>query len=167
VTHIRSLTGAHAQFEEIPGDAARGRDIYASSGCEGCHRIGGTGSVFGPELTRIGASRSAAYLRESIVNPSADIAAEFEGVAVTTREGKRITGVRINEDTFTVQLRLLNQDFGLFDKSEVRSVEPLRDSLMPAYSALPASQLTDLVAYLATLRGERTGGVVNPAQGVH
>ena len=80
------------------------------------------GSVYGPELTRIGAGRSAEYIRESIVNPSADIPEEYEGVTVVTRDGKRITGVRINEDTFTVQLRDPSQNFRMFQKDEVREV---------------------------------------------
>jgi len=40
-----------------PGDAARGKAVFSSSkaNCQSCHRIQGTGSLFGPDLSAIGA----------------------------------------------------------------------------------------------------------------
>jgi mono/diheme cytochrome c family protein len=40
-----------------PGDATRGKAIFSSSkaNCQSCHRIQGTGSLFGPDLSTIGA----------------------------------------------------------------------------------------------------------------
>lgn len=40
-----------------PGDAARGKAIFEGSkgNCQSCHRVGGVGSVFGPDLSTIGA----------------------------------------------------------------------------------------------------------------
>jgi mono/diheme cytochrome c family protein len=40
-----------------PGDATRGKAIFSSSkaNCQSCHRIQGTGSLFGPDLSAIGA----------------------------------------------------------------------------------------------------------------
>src|SRR6266851_2423319 len=81
------------------GDPIKCRQVYQRSGCAACHRIGVEGSVFGPELSRIGAGRSAEYIRESILNPSADIPEGYAGVTVITKDGKRVIGVRINEDT--------------------------------------------------------------------
>src|SRR5688572_32438781 len=41
-----------------PGDAARGKTIFEAKGnCQGCHRINGVGSLFGPDLSAIGAPR--------------------------------------------------------------------------------------------------------------
>jgi hypothetical protein len=47
-------------------------------------------------LTRAGAGRPLKYLRESLTNPSADIPREYEGVVVTTADGTRVSGVRVN-----------------------------------------------------------------------
>src|SRR5262245_47636534 len=40
-----------------PGDAARGKAIFESSkgNCLSCHRVNGTGSLFGPDLSTISA----------------------------------------------------------------------------------------------------------------
>jgi cytochrome c oxidase cbb3-type subunit 3 len=116
------------------------------------------GSVYGPELTRIGAGRSAEYIRESIVTPSADIPEEYAGVTVITKDGKRITGVRVNEDTFTVQLRDASQNFQMFRKDEVPEVIPEKKSLMPPYSSLNKDDLQNLLAFLDTLRGNLGAG---------
>ncbi len=159
VAYVRSLSGSASNHAApVAGDAARGRQVYERSGCSGCHRIAAEGSVFGPELTRIGAGRSAEYLRESILNPSADIPDDYAGVTVIARDGKRVTGVRVNEDTFTVQLRDTSQSFRMFQKDEVQQVIPETKSLMPAYNSLSPEDLQNLLAYLDTLRGDLSAG---------
>jgi len=135
--------------------------VYSRSGCGNCHRIGNTGSIYGPELTRIGAGRSLEYLRESILDPSADIADNYAGVTVVTQEGRRISGVRINEDTFTVQIRKPDQAFGLFDKSQIKEVIHETKSMMPAYKSLSATDFQNLLAYLETLRGQLEGNLLD------
>jgi cytochrome c oxidase cbb3-type subunit 3 len=158
VAYIRTLSGSAGTTAPVPGDPIKGRQVYQRSGCAGCHRIGMEGSVYGPELTRIGAGRSTEYIRESIVDPSADIPLEYAGVTVVTKDGQRVTGVRINEDTFTVQLRDASQSFQMFQKDEVKQVIPEAKSLMPPYSSLDKVGLQNLLAYLDTLRGDLGAG---------
>jgi putative heme-binding domain-containing protein len=155
---IRHLAGGDVKPEVVNGDPESGRRIYVRNGCASCHRIGGEGSIYGPDLTRIGSARPVDYLRESILKPSLDIPTEYEGVTVVTQDGKRTTGVRVNEDTFTVQLRDLTQNFRLFQKDETQQVIHEKNSLMPAYDKLTAQELDDLLAYLKGLRGEIAGG---------
>jgi cytochrome c oxidase cbb3-type subunit III len=167
VAYVRTLSGSAAKGEPVAGDPIKGKAVYERSGCGGCHRVGIEGSVFGPELTRIGAGRSAEYIRESLVNPSADIPEDYAGVTVVTRNGQRVTGVRINEDTFTVQLRDASQKFRMFEKDEVRQVIHEPKSLMPSYGTLPKDDLANLLAYLDSLRGDLNAGArVNKAGGV-
>src|SRR5262249_44406487 len=47
------------------GDAERGRELFATATCAGCHRIGAQGGVVGPDLSKIGAIRSGGDLLES------------------------------------------------------------------------------------------------------
>jgi cytochrome c oxidase cbb3-type subunit III len=160
VVFIRSLSQGAGGSTTAAGDAALGRQVYERNGCFGCHRIGTQGSVFGPELTRVGAGRPLDYLRESIVNPSADVPDEFAGVTVVLRDGKRVRGIRINEDTFSVQLRETSQDFRMFQKSEVKEVIHETQSMLPAYTKLAPADLQNLLAYLSSLREGSTGGGV-------
>jgi putative heme-binding domain-containing protein len=167
VAYLRSLSGGIMRQAKVPGNAAKGRDVYAANGCAGCHRIGSEGSVFGPDLTRIGAARSVEYIRDSIVNPSADVPEEYEGVTVLTRDGRAISGIRINEDSFSVQLRDASQRFRMFQKDDVREVKDAGKSLMPAYANLAAADLENLIAYLASLRGPaQNTDLVNKATGI-
>jgi cytochrome c oxidase cbb3-type subunit III len=158
VAYLPTLSGAAPKAEPVAGDPMKGHQIYERSGCSGCHRIGSQGSVYGPELTRIGAGRAPHYLRESLVNPSADIPEEYSGVTVVMRDGKHITGVRINEDTFSLQLRDPSQTFRMFQKDEVQQVVHETKSLMPAYNTLSKDDLQNLLAYLDSLRGELNAG---------
>jgi putative heme-binding domain-containing protein len=101
------------------------------------------------------------------VNPSADVPESYQGVTVVTRDGKRISGIRINEDTFTVQLRLPNEQFHSFIKDEQREVGQDEKSLMPAYKNMAADDLQDLLAYLVSLRGETAKGArTKQAEGI-
>jgi putative heme-binding domain-containing protein len=168
VAHIRSLAGSGAIGSPLTGDSKHGAEVYLRSGCAACHRIGETGSDFGPNLTRIGGARSREYIRQSIVEPSADIAPEYEGVTVVTAKDQRVTGIRVNEDTFSVQLRLQNDRFAMYRKSDLKTVTYPSKSLMPSYDKLPTRDLQDLLAYLDTLRGNiSAGGDANQAKGVH
>ncbi len=154
IQHIRSLAGTEGTPEDVPGDVAHGAQVYANSGCGSCHRIGDSGSDYGPDLTRIGRSRSIEYIKQSILDPSADIPTEYEGITAVTAQGRKITGIRVNEDTFSVQLRLQNGGFALLDKTTLKSFDYEKKSVMPAYTRMPANDLQDLLAYLDSLRGQ-------------
>jgi cytochrome c oxidase cbb3-type subunit III len=154
VVYVKSLRNASVAPEKGPGDAIAGKAVYEKLRCSACHRIGGEGSVYGPELTRIGSGRPLAYLRQSIVDPSADVPSEYETVTVVNKDGKKISGIRINEDTFSVQLRTIGQDFLMIQKDEVKEVRAEKRSLMPPFAHLPQKDLDDLVSYLMFLRSE-------------
>jgi cytochrome c oxidase cbb3-type subunit 3 len=154
-SYVRSLGRVAAV--RLPGDAARGRALYESKGgCAACHIIHGTGSSFGPELTGIGAKRNDEYLRESVLKPGAAVPEGFLVVRVITRDGKMFRGLRINEDSFTIQLRDASNGFFSFRKSDLTSLKKeFNESLMPSYeSRFTPAELDDLIAYLASLRGE-------------
>lgn len=167
IAYMRSLASKTTRQTKPPGDPVQGKQVYAKSGCANCHRAGEQGSVYGPDLNRIGLSRSLEYLRESIVNPSADIPQEWEGVTVVQMDGKRVSGIRVNEDTFSVQLRDISQHFRMFQKEEVKEVIHEKKSLMPAYSSMPKAELENLLAYLFTLQWQGSGtAIVNKTEGI-
>src|SRR5262249_48378827 len=119
--------------------------------------VDGRGMRMGPELTTVGRQRSAAYLRESIVSPGADLTPGYTTITVVTKEGRRIVGTRRALDDFSVQLMDRSEAYYSFQKSDVTSIKQDYTSLMPnPYGRLfSATELTDLVAYLTSLRGTR------------
>jgi putative heme-binding domain-containing protein len=134
------------------GDLAAGKRLYQSHGCSGCHAIASEGSAFGPDLTRIGAGRSYEYLKTSVLDPSADVPDQYQGVNIIDGAGKQYRGICVNEDTFTIQVRLPNQEFVSFDKSSLRQLAHEKKSLMPAYS-FSETDLKNLLFYLSSLTG--------------
>lgn len=167
LAYLRSLSQGVSRQLRIAGDATKGRQVYMQNGCTGCHRVGTEGSVFGPDLSRIGTARSLEYIRESIVNPSADVPDEYQGVTVTTKDGRTVTGTRINEDTFSIQLRDVGQRFHMFQKDQLREVKDTGKSLMPPYGALSKGDLENLIAYLNSLRGaSQKTDLVNKGAGI-
>jgi putative heme-binding domain-containing protein len=154
--YVRSL--GRVQQVKLRGDAARGKTIYETKGnCNACHVVRGEGGISGPELTEIGLRRSAAYLREALLTPNATLPDGFLLVTVTTADGQRVRGLRVNEDSFSIQLRDVSQQHHSFRKAELKELKKeFGVSTMPSYQdVFTAAELDDLIAYLAGLRGEK------------
>jgi putative heme-binding domain-containing protein len=157
---IRSLQRAPAGTTWKPymtGDAKVGRHIFFDAKskvqCVKCHAIEGEGGRIGPPLDHVAYKRSPEFIMESILQPSKDIDPQYEALQVVTKQGVIITGLRVNETNFSVQLREENGRFHSFAKSELESVDVLKKSLMPENIAeqLTVKELHDLFAFLLTL----------------
>jgi putative heme-binding domain-containing protein len=154
VAYIRTL--GRVAPEAVPGEPSRGRELFAGKGnCAQCHTVLGKGGRTGPELSEIGARRSAAYLRASLVDPEAAVPEGFLQVRVVTKDGRRITGIRLNEDTYTIQVRDLSDRLHSFLKDDLKELHKDKGKTpMPSYKGvLSAAELDDITAYLASLRG--------------
>ena len=137
------------------GDEGRGRAVVeGKGGCARCHRVGAQGSRVGPDLSDIGAARSAGSLLRSLTDPSSQMMPINRPVRAVTRDGKVVNGRRLNEDTYTVQLLDDQEKLVSLVKSDLREYTILTASPMPSYrNTLTADELADVVAYLLTLKG--------------
>jgi putative heme-binding domain-containing protein len=160
VEYIRSLArspGESTWKPYMPGDPAAGKRLFFDAKskvqCSKCHSVGGEGGRIGPSLDRIASRRSPEFLIESILQPSNDIAPEYEAVAVATKDGRVITGLRQNETNFSIQLHEENGRFHSLLKRDLDEVKVLKKSLMPDNipELLSVKDLHDLFAYLMTL----------------
>jgi putative heme-binding domain-containing protein len=152
--YVRSL-GAMPP-EKLPGDSLRGERVFASKGCGGCHVVAGKGDGYGPELTDIGTRRNGAHLRQAILKPATLLPEGFLYVAAVTQNGATVRGIRVNEDSFNIQIKDARGQFHSFAKSELKELRRLHDETpMPSFEgSLSAAELDDLVAYLASLKGK-------------
>ena len=137
------------------GDAGRGRAVVdGKGGCARCHRVGAQGSRVAPDLSDIGAARSAGSLLRSLTDPSSQMMPINRPVRAVTRDGKVVNGRRLNEDTYTVQLLDDQEKLVSLVKSDLREYTILTASPMPSYrNTLTADELADVVAYLLSLKG--------------
>ncbi|MEZ5492544.1 MAG: c-type cytochrome [Gammaproteobacteria bacterium] len=135
------------------GDPARGRALFTGKGqCAECHRVNGLGPRTAPDLSEIGALRTPAALQRSLLEPASALLPINRSVRIVTRDEEVITGRRLNEDTYTVQLidsqerlrSLVKADLVRYDISDTPTHEP---------TMLSSDEVADLIGYLLTLRG--------------
>jgi len=149
------MLGSPGLSERATGDAAAGKAIYEGKGkCAACHAIAREGGSLGPELSDVGRRRTLEYLEESLVTPEADVPIRYRAIRVVTRSGATISGIRLNEDDISIQMRDTNDNPRSFLKENLREVQREKSTLMPAYgSILSRKEIEDVVAYLNSLRG--------------
>jgi cytochrome c oxidase cbb3-type subunit III len=158
--------GRTADEEVAKGDPQKGKAAYSASGCSGCHIIDGEGGGIGPELTRVGAMRGPSYLRTALLTPGTNLPNEagamergrftqFLFVQVVDKDGRTYDGTRMSEDSFMISIKDATGHFHTFRKLDVQKIEKIPGrSVMPSFKdTLSPTQLDDLVAYLASLKG--------------
>jgi putative heme-binding domain-containing protein len=137
------------------GDARRGQPIFEGKGkCATCHRVNGNGPRMAPDLSDIGAIRTAVALQRSLLEPTKAMWPINRPVTAVTRDGRTIRGRRLNEDTFTVQLIDDQDHLVSLVKADLRSYALGAVSPMPPIgTTLTGDEMADLVAYLLSLQG--------------
>ncbi len=135
------------------GDPQRGQQLFEGVGaCRDCHRVNGVGPRTAPDLSDIGVLRNSFVLQSYLLDPAASLMPINRPVRIVTRQEETITGRRLNEDTYTVQLidsqerlrSLLKSDLVRYEISETPTHQP---------STFSSEQIADLLGYLLTLRG--------------
>ena len=159
------MTLGHEDAGVATGDPAKGKEVYDTNKCATCHSVGaGEGGDLGPDLSHIGVQRSIFSLTKALTEPGSSLPLDmnlqeratytaYVIYRVVTNDGKSFEGMRVNEDSFTIQLRDANGRLHSVQKLDVKSVEPEPGkSFMPSYKGkLTPAQINDLVAYLSSL----------------
>ena len=154
VAYLRNMASFDAS-SVIVGDPVRGHALFEGKGdCASCHRVRGEGPRYAPDLTRIGATRTASILTRVLDDPSAAMLPVNRPVRVIKDDGSVIEGRRLNEDTFTLQLIDAQEQLHTLDKATLREYTIGTAATMPSYAdTLTAEERADLVAYLLSLKG--------------
>ena len=177
VAYLKSFAGgAAAAAADAPalGDAGRGKQVFEAKGnCLSCHRVGDRGSRVGPDLTSIGLPRPPIYrfvgvaepppppspaaivqqLQRDLLDPDADISPVNKMFRAVLKDGSVVTGRLLNLDQFNVQLLDSKERLVTLQRSELRESGVMKSS-MPSYrDKLTAQELSDLLAYLFSLKG--------------
>ena len=178
VAYLRSFspnaTTTSAANAVALGDAVRGKQILEGKGnCLSCHRIGQNGSRVGPDLTGAGLPRPpavfflgfeppppptpasiAALLQRDLLEPDAEISPANRTFRAVLKDGAVITGRLLNLDNFTYQLFDSKDRLLTLQRSEVREFTTLKSPMPSFRDRLTAPELSDLLAYLMTLKGQ-------------
>ncbi len=159
VAYLHFMAASSADATASGGNPSKGKMVFEGRGaCASCHRVRGVGSRLGPELTDIGSLRRAVELRQSILEPDAEILPQNRYYRVVTKDGATVTGRLLNQDAFTVQLLDSRERLVTYAKSNLAQYAFVDKSAMPSYKdRLSPEELADLVSYLVSLKG-----IVNP-----
>jgi putative heme-binding domain-containing protein len=89
------------------GDAVRGRRVFESklANCNACHRIGGQGGEFGPDLSSVGTGLKADLIIESVLWPNRQVKEGYLASRVATTDGRIVLGFKVKESPEGVELR--------------------------------------------------------------
>lgn len=155
IAYLRNMNAVDAATVRT-GDATRGRAIFTGKGaCTQCHRVGATGSVAGPNLSDVGAVRSAGSLQRSLVEPASQMMPINRPVRLVRKDGTVINGRRLNEDTYSLQIVDDGGTLRSFLKSDLQEYTVSTASPMPSYkNTLSGDELADLLAYLLSQKGQ-------------
>ena len=135
---------------------SQGRAVFfgKKAACASCHTIANEGGRVGPDLTKIGASRSGVDLLEAIVFPSATFAREFRPYVILTDAGKVHTGVISRQTAGAIHLRTADLAEVRIPRASIEEIKESDTSIMPKGldTALSKTELRDLLAYLQQLK---------------
>jgi len=143
VAYLRSLS-RNTRAAAPTGNAPNGAKLFEAK-CAGCHRS------TAPPLEGIGRRRSLDDLRTAILDPNKDVAEAYWRARITLRDGRTLSGARLNEDTFTIQIRDDKGSLRSIGRDAIAKLEFDRTSPMPALP-LSASEINDLLAHIAGMQ---------------
>ncbi len=147
---VRSLN-APAIESAAAGNADDGRAVFFGKGsCTNCHMLRGQGGFLGPDLSNIGQGRTLSQLQQALVDPDAEVPNGFQGVTVTTTDGRQIAGIAKNNDNYSIQILDARGGLHLLRRGDLQSVVLHEKSLMPGYAGrLSEKEIDDLTAFLS------------------
>jgi putative membrane-bound dehydrogenase-like protein len=145
-----------------PGDAAAGHRLFfnpAGPHCSVCHKHSGRGGNIGPDLSEVGRSTSLEKIIASILQPSQEIAPDYQPWVLVTSDGKTYTGLRLPKvgDDGTEGFADANGKYFTLKIASIEERHVASKSIMPdnLQSTLSINDLRDLVTFLAG--GQSTG----------
>lgn len=154
----KSLNQWHTYLDRVPElpNIDNGRNVFMSTklgGCAVCHRADGIGHTAGPNLSTIANASTPDYLLQSLLQPSLNVAPQYQTFLIKTSDGQTRAAFELNERGGThTYIDLAGQTFDV-KIDDIISRTGLPVSIMPEglVSKLTDEEVRDLVAFLRSL----------------
>jgi putative heme-binding domain-containing protein len=115
----------------LKANASEGRDVFEKE-CSKCHRFGGLGKDFGPDLTTIANRFTRKDLIEAVLWPSKVISDQYEGYIVETKGGDLFLGMVQSEDDEKIVMLIADEERPVvIPRSDVKDKRVSNVSTMP------------------------------------
>lgn len=137
---------------EKAGEAGAGKVLFMER-CALCHRVGEEGKDIGPDLRAL-TNRDPEAIFAAILDPNRAVEPLYLAYTATTVNGDVVYGVLKGETGNTVTLAQLDGNERSLRRSDLRSLESSKLSLMPEglEEGLSDQDLADLIASVQTIR---------------
>ena len=154
----RIFAGAIASRKEViakyqaalsmKGDTARGQKIFETA-CATCHRAGDLGKEVGPNLATT-RQWSPEQMLSNILDPNREVAPNFVGYSVETKDGRTLDGIITDESVASLTLKRAEGVTETVLRRDIAQLSGSGLSLMPEglESAVTVEQMADLLAFL-------------------
>lgn len=147
------------------GSAERGKLVFENMKCVSCHTVGDRESIsVGPDLSEIGKFRNWAWISQAIINPNAEIGANWQSATVFLEpdpddpygEIEEVFGILRVNDEKGIRLMVGHEKYETWTPDEVDHIVLESVSRMPTNfgTILSFSELSDLIAYVLSLKGD-------------
>jgi len=143
-------------FRRASRDLKNGRKMYSAGGCVLCHQLGGTGRVFGPDLSNVSGRFSRRDVLEAILAPSKVVSEKYRNVTIETTDGESHTGQVVMEGDYRKSnLKLVTNPFEPDEVLEIPKIKIAgkRESEVSAMpegllNTLSREEILDLLAFI-------------------
>ena len=132
---------------------ANGKQIFEVATCVSCHRMNGAGTQVGPDLAQLDAKVTTVEILRSLVEPSAKVDEKYQTHVFTTKQGKVVTGMILEETKDRIKLienPLAKTEPVLLDRADIDERAKSPSSIMPKglLDKLTREEILDLIAYI-------------------
>lgn len=142
-----------AWLSKLPtGDPSKGYHVFrsAKTACSACHQVGYIGGRLGPELSKIGKSRTRRDLVEAILFPSVRIEQGYAPTRIRTTDDEVVNGLVSKQTESYIELVCGVDKICRVSKSEIAEQRDSSLSVMPTglENQMTLAEFADLIAFL-------------------
>jgi putative heme-binding domain-containing protein len=130
-----------------------GKLMFQVANCVACHKMDGTGTEFGPDLTKLDPRLKPADILRDIVEPSFKINDKYYSHTIELQSGKLVTGL-VLEETAT-EVKLIENPLTKVEPLSIRTADiaerkKSNTSIMPGglLDKLAREEILDLMAFV-------------------
>ena len=149
----RQMQQSYSTIAKARGSADNGKAIFRRI-CAACHKFGGEGIDFGPDMNGVGNRLKREEIIESLIEPNAKLDPKFITTNLETKSGDAFTGFVVAEDATSVTLRIGGGSNQKIAKADLAKREDLKQSSMPEGlgGTMSPGEFLDVVEYLSNLK---------------
>lgn len=139
------------------GNAGKGWEVFyqhEAAQCVRCHSIFELGGNAGPNLKGVANRLSKKELLQSLVDPSAQLAAGFGVVLLDLKNGEQLNGTLMEETSSSLTIKPGQEESMTIRKSEIQQRRNMPSSMPAMSSLLTKRELRDVLAFISGLNQE-------------